>query len=107
MNETAVMRKRDRLTDALEETQQLRPRATFRTKDLTAHVLHRIPGPSIGEDADVVYRNDAGMFELRNRLRFAPQPLHCFRRRDLRGQDFDGHAPAELPILPLVHDAHS
>src|SRR6476620_10548967 len=76
----------------------------------TSDEFHHVERASISEHTDVVYGNDAGVFEARENARFLSNSLHCIRRCILRInniEDFKSNPPVQLDVFNLIDCAHA
>ena len=82
MDDAAGVRERDGVADAIEQPQAIgeRPRARVRVEALAADEAHHQEDAAVGEPADVVDGDDAGVLERGERTRFASQPQRVRRR---------------------------
>lgn len=110
MNHSVSMCKRHRIANSLELPQPVPQRSAVSSvliEPAAAHKLHRIVDPAIGQRTDVVNRNDPGMLEPSDDLRFANHAVAQVFRNLGRIQDFDRDEPVEFRILRQIHRAHA
>src|SRR5215470_9897172 len=110
MQNSARMGKRNCVADPKEQPKALRQGVELHDVSIQAkpfHELHGVEDPAAGQHPDIVYRNDAGMFELCEDARFAHEPAGelpiCIRRVENLERD----APGKFFVLRGVDHAHT
>src|SRR5262249_3789670 len=71
------------------------------------HMLHAIKSTAIRQSARVMYRNYAGMLELRQDLCFTHEPRCQINRAAFRSQHFERHVAMQHGIFRQPDRAHS
>ncbi len=104
------MSERDRLADALEDSEPLgkaRGGVEVFIQSSPFDPLHDVVHAAIGERADVVHGNDAGVFQAGDDAGLAEHAVDGFLVEHSVADDFKGHGTSQGAILSQIYRSHS
>jgi hypothetical protein len=104
------VREGDGFAGAHEHAQQIGDvarRARVFIETAAAHEFHRVEDASIGEHADVVDGDDAGVFEAREDACFVEHARARVLGHFARAQDLEGHVARELAVVDAEDRSHA
>lgn len=110
MDDAVRMRESHGLADFLKDAQKIGQRARLLRvliQPAALHEFHYVKNAAIRQLADVVYRHDARMLELRDDARFAQHAGRQVAGRVGRVQDFQSHLAPKLGIFREINRAHA